>query len=770
MGTPPRSETPVPDLYPGKTFDPATRAIGEPFLLDSADLTTHGIVIGMTGSGKTGLSVCLIEELLKARIPVIVIDPKGDMANLAFAFDRLAPEQFAPWVDKDEARREGKTPAEVAQGAAATWTKGLGDWGIAPEDVAAYTKSFDMRVYTPGTAAGIPLNLIDSLAWPGLDFDENEEELRDEIDAIVSGLLSLVKIDADPVSSREYLLLFTLVERAWRQQHDLSLEGLIGQVANPPIEKIGALAVDTFYPAKARNELVFALNGLVASPRFEAWREGAQIDIEEWVRGDGGKPRLSVVYTAHLNDDERTFVTALILNRLKTWMRKQPGTSELRCLFYMDEIFGYFPPTANPPTKKPLLTLLKQARAYGVGILLSTQNPVDLDYKGLGNMGFWAIGRLQTTQDQERVRQGIEAALDDASGLDFGSLIAGVQKRVFLVHDIHRKRPELVHSRWAMSYLRGPVTRDEIRSLPEEMISWETAPAPARKKTANPAGEASHEEPEPAQEPGPPPLPAPLKPLFAKRWGGASADPHLYVKAAVRYRLGTQELPEEVRELAFRLADAETATALFEQVPVELFEAELGDRAPAGPIDYADVPAFVSREGAKGLERAIKSRLDDRLAMEVLYDAKTKQWGRPGEDPHSFAARIGTVQTEASKRKTLEERLAKKRADLSINEQELSGRRFEKWASVGTTILGNIGLFTKKSKKVNTGGIGSVLSKNRMEGTAAQRKAKIEGEIRDLEAQIEELAEVDPSRFETRTVKPAQTAVSLIRYDVVWVY
>lgn len=398
-------------LYIGKTFNPADKSVGGEFRLDSSDLATHGIIIGMTGSGKTGFAVDIIEEALRARIPVVVVDPKGDLGNLAFAFDRLAPEQFQPWVDKDEAAREGKTVEQVAADTAAMWTKGLGEWGIAAADVAAYAAGHRLRILTPGSRAGIAVNLIDSLAAPASDFDANQEELHDEIDSIVTALLGFVKIQADPVSSREYILLFSLVEASWRKGQALSLEALIAQVANPPIERVGALSVDAFYPPAERTKLMYALNNLVASPPFQVWRQGAPIDFEAWIRpaSSGSTPAptpLTIIYTAHLDDDQRLMVTALVLNKLKTWMRRQPGTSELRCLFYMDEIFGYFPPTENPPTKKPLLTLLKQARAYGVGILLATQNPVDLDYKGLSNMGFWAIGRLQTRQDQDRIRDG----------------------------------------------------------------------------------------------------------------------------------------------------------------------------------------------------------------------------------------------------------------------------------------------------------------------------------------------------------------------------
>ncbi len=491
-------------LYLGKIFDPASEELGEGFRLDPEDLTTHGIVIGMTGSGKTGLSVVLIEEALQLGIPVIVIDPKGDMGNLALAFSGLTANEFKPWIDPASA---GTDVDEAATATAKAWSEGLADWGLGAADVARYAASRGIRVITPGSFSGIPLNLIERLDPPSQESVEDEEEFRDQIDAVVTALLGLVGISADPVESHEYIFLFTLIERVWRGGDSLSLESLIGHIANPPIDKLGALPLDVVYPPAERNRLMLALNGLLASPPMEAWRQGEPVDIDAWLRTADGRPRANIVYTAHLEEEQRVFVTALILNKIVSWVRQQPGTGQLRCLLYMDEIFGYFPPTANPPTKKPLLTLLKQARAHGLGVLLSTQNPVDLDYRGLANMGFWAIGRLQTTQDQERIRTGIEAALaDSAFGKDFDSLIAGVRKRVFLIHDIHRKAPSLVHTRWALSYLRGPITRQEIELLPQEERSDTKAASPATDAATKASGISPERGPEPSPS-APPVLP-----------------------------------------------------------------------------------------------------------------------------------------------------------------------------------------------------------------------------------------------------------------------
>ncbi len=393
-------------LYLGKQVNPENGTLGARLDLDPADLLTHGLIVGMTGSGKTGLAIVLIEELLRQGVPVIAIDPKGDLANLLLLFDGLDAASFEPWIDPEAARRDGKDVKTAAADAAVSWKKGLADWGLGPNDIAALRKAHDAVVFTPGSSAGVPLNVLQSLDAPSVSFDSAEEDLRDEIQSIVSGLLGLVRVEADPLQSPPAVFLANLIERAWRAGKGFDLEGLIGAIADPPFDKIGALPLETAFPRKERQGLMMALNNLLASPSFEAWRRGEPLDVARMLRAPDGRPRLSIVSTAHLADEERLFVTALLLDKVKTWMRRQGGTTELRALVYMDEIFGYFPPhPANPPTKRPLLTLLKQARAQGVGVVLATQNPVDLDYKGLANMGTWMVGTLQTQQDRERLER-----------------------------------------------------------------------------------------------------------------------------------------------------------------------------------------------------------------------------------------------------------------------------------------------------------------------------------------------------------------------------
>ena len=744
------------NLYLGKTFDSADKTLGEVYSLDADDLTTHGFVVGMTGSGKTGLSIVLIEELLRQGIPVVAIDPKGDLANMALAFDRLAPEQFAPWVPPEE----GGDGGSVAR----TWANGLADWGIDAGAIGAYVKGRTVTIITPGSSAGTSLNVLNSLQPSGAA-GEDVETVHEEIDSIVTGLLDFIDVDADPVASREYILLFTLIESAWKEGRALDLTSLVGLVANPPIEKVGALPLEAFFAAKDRTALMMKLNNLVASPPFEAWRTGEPIDFERWLNASGGATPLTVIYTAHLDDRERMFATTLVLTKLITWMRSQPGRDSLRCLLYMDEVFGYFPPVANPPSKQPLLTLLKQARAYGMGVVLATQNPVDVDYKGLANIGYWAIGRLQTPQDRARVAGGIREALAEAGGPDLEDLLSRAQKRVFLIHNAHVSEPQLIHTRWAMSYLRGPVTRDEIRRLSADSVA-ESAPGPARTSGAavatSPIGIA------PVATPSTVPAIPGCKPLYLRRDGEGRAAAHVWIKAAVRYRAGRNNpVTERSVGVAYPLSNLSDLGELFEAVPVVLDEAQLESATPDG-VAYGGVPPELVTGGLKALDRVIKDRLDDALTVEVLYDPETKTWGELDEHENDLALRITALPAERQKRDRLEQRLAKKRSDLAIKSEEISGRRMEKWASFGSSLLSNLSIFTGRKRTVT--GVGGVLSKSRMENTARQRKARLEEEITELEQQIEELGEVDPARFERRTLKPARADVSELRRELVWVY
>lgn len=759
-------------LYLGKTYDPTDGKLGERLELDPADLLTHGLVVGMTGSGKTGLAIALIEETLLQGVPVLAIDPKGDLGNLLLLFDDLKAASFRPWVDEEAARRDGKTVDDAAAEAATTWQKGLSDWGLSGADVAKLHAARDAVIYTPGSTAGVPLNVLQSLEAPDVPFDSAPEDLRDEIAGIVSGILGLLRLDTDPLQSKEFILLSNIIEHAWRSGTDLTLEALIAAVADPPFDKIGALPVESVYKRKERQSLMMSLNNLLASPTFEVWRQGEPLDIAKML-GAGGKPRLSVVYTAHLSEEERFFVTALLLDKVKTWMRRQGGTSELRALVYMDEIFGYFPPhPANPPTKRPLLTLLKQARAQGIGIVLATQNPVDIDYKGLSNMGTWMVGKLQTDQDRARLREGLLGAGVSAATLE--KQLDATKKRVFFLHDVHRPAPCLLHSRFALSYLRGPITREEIGQL----MGPYKAQAPAAAAPRNAAATATTGGASTAaaaattaqvgkggsmSSGGMPVLPAPFKNNYFAKYKGEVADPYVLVKYAARYK----GLPETISVKAYPMSGA-SAMEMIESEPIDVDEGQVASAPPAG-LRYSDLPGYVGEGGARGVEKALRDRLPDKLAVTLFVDPVTKTQSTPGEDREAFAKRIEGAGGGA-KAEQLKDKLEKKKMDLAAKQQELSGRKSEKWVALGSALLSNIGLLTGKKRTVSVSGASTVFSKNRMENTAEAKIEQLQAEIAGLEADLAQLSGVDPARFEEKVVAPAKTDVKLLRYDVLWVY
>ena len=440
------------------------------YLYDSRDLTTHAVCIGMTGSGKTGLCIGLLEEAAMDGIPVIAVDPKGDLGNLLLTFPDLSPEEFAPWVSDEEAKRKNLSASDFARDQAQLWKKGLASWGQDAARIKALRKKSDFSIYTPGSSAGRQVSILSSFKAPAEAILDDRELLSDQVSAVVTALLGLIGVDSDPLTGREHILLAKILENSWKQGKDLDLSDLVTLTQDPQnagISKIGAFDIEQFFPGKERFELAIKINNLIASSGFEMWLEGEPLDIDSLLYTQEGKPRVTIFSIAHLSDSERMFFVSMLLNQLLGWMRTQKGSSSLRALFYMDEIFGYFPPVANPPSKKPLLTLLKQARAFGLGLVLASQNPGDLDYKGLSNTGTWFIGRLQTERDKEKVLEGLVgiAGGDKLSRQDLDGLLSRLGNRVFLVNNVHEERPTLIETRWVMSYLRGPFSRDEIKRL-----------------------------------------------------------------------------------------------------------------------------------------------------------------------------------------------------------------------------------------------------------------------------------------------------------------
>jgi hypothetical protein len=729
-------------LFLGRRVDPATGKTGADALsFDPDDLTTHGLIVGMTGSGKTALGIVLIEELLMAGIPVLAVDPKGDLGNLLLAFPKLAPADFAPFLDP----KSGTTP----EAEATKWTDGLAGWGLGPADVARCAASREATIYTPGSTSGTPLDLIGSCPPPPKEADD--EDRRDVVTAFASGILGLASIDADPVRSRELILLAACVEALWEKEETASLESLVGTVATPPFARVGALPLETFYPAKERQGLVLALNNILASPSTAAFRKGDPLDVGAMMSpGAGGKPKLSIVSIAHLPDAERLFVVATLLTRVKAWMRSQPGSSSLRALLYIDEIFGFFPPSAEPATKKPLLTLLKQARAFGVGTVLATQNPVDLDYKGLANCGCWWVGTLQAERDRDR----LAAGLADAGGADAAKLLSKTRKRVFLLHDVHAKGPALMETRWAMSWLRGPMTREDIARVN----------GPASKAGDAKSGTASRptqgEAADGAPSSAPPPLPSPWKPRWAKKRGADVAAPYLYVRYSIVYRDGTTKAPETPGAKLFPLA-VDDVSEVLEGEALDLASDGLLAEAPPD-VRYGELPAWMGPSAVKALEKSVRERLPEKLAATLYRDPVTKSLSAPGETPEAFAARVAG----ASAPVVIRERLEKKKRDLAAAMAQEQGRAVEKYTAMATAAADILGGLLGKRKSLKVGKVGSVLTKNRMEGTAEARVEALKAEIEELEAKV---APPDASRFESVSVMPQKSHVDVLSIGVAWV-
>ena len=593
-------------FYLGRPWDLAAGAPREGLTLyDSKDLLTHAMCVGMTGSGKTGLCICLLEEAAIDGIPALVIDPKGDLGNLLLTFPDLSAASFRPWVDEDAARRKEMAADDFAARQAETWRRGLADWGQGPERVARLRAAADFAIYTPGSEAGLPLSVLSSFAAPPAAVLADGDLLRERVGATAASLLGLLDVPGDSVAGREAVLLANLFERAWREGRDLDLAALIQQVQQPPFERVGVLPLESFYPGRERFELAARLNNLLASPGFAAWLTGEPLDVDRLLYTRDGRPRVAIISIAHLGESERMFFVSLLLEQVLGWVRGKSGTSSLRALLYMDEVFGYLPPVAEPPSKRPLLTLLKQARAFGLGVVLATQNPVDLDYKALSNVGTWFLGRLQTERDKARVIDGLEGVAAggsfDRAGME--RTLSGLGQRVFVLHNVHEDGPEVFHTRWAMSYLRGPLTRLQIGRLMAERKAAAAvaepavpaAPAPASTATSGPPAAAT---PAPAAataaEAGRPVLPPAVPEVFlpvAGRAEGIEYRPRLAGLARVHYSDARRGIDhrEEVALLAGLGGPGEPD---WHVAPATDLDPERLEDAPAGAAaGFAPLPA-----------------------------------------------------------------------------------------------------------------------------------------------------------------------------------
>ena len=781
----------------------------EPVLLDSADFTTHGVIVGMTGSGKTGLGVVLLEEALLAGIPVLAIDPKGDLANLCLTFPNLAPADFEPWIDEGSARVQNTTVADLAAGTAETWRDGLASWETSGPDVAALAAAADPVVYTPGSTVGVPLDVLGRLSAPATD---DPGARQDEVDATVSGLLSLVGVSSDPLSGREHILLANLITRAWDAGTPLDLPTLLGQLLDPPMRKLGVLDLDTFYPAADRQDLVLKLNGLLASPAFAAWSKGAPLDIERMLWKPDGSARAAVVSLNHLEESERHFAVTLVLSKLISWMRTQSGTGELRVLVYIDEVMGYAPPVGNPPTKKPILTLLKQARAFGVGLVLSTQNPVDLDYKAISNAGTWMIGRLQTEQDKNRLVDGLRSADGSTDLATVEATISNLDKRQFLLRTTRSADLPLFTTRWAMSYLAGPLTGEQLTVLMADQIAAATTDRAATSPAATAEGPTA-------------PAPAQTAASGAASGSVAGADladdestvaPELPDSLPVRYaalsspwlgQVGAS--PEGTRRMAALAArvdllfDERRADDLRHQqeweaivpitadgidpdgaVAVDIDDRDFSTEAPDGAV-YVLPEADISASAVRSAQAALREKLYQDLTLTIRHNPALKLWSRPGETAEAFAVRCDEAAEDAAdaevakirdrieaKHDKVADALAK--AEDRVNELEVQadGRRNQQWIDIGSSVLGGLLGGRKRSRglasaarRMASGRRQAASTGARLE-TARNRVAEKIAELDELEYELQEaLIEID-DEFATKVHEIEEVEVGLEKSDI----
>jgi hypothetical protein len=794
-------------FFLGKEYDLDTRTRHDDLVLvDAKDFTTHAVIIGMTGSGKTGLGIGLLEEAAIDHIPVIAIDPKGDLGNIALTFPSLSPGDFRPWIDPQQATTAGQTPEAFAEAQAALWSKGLAGWGQDGERIQRLRDAADVSIYTPGSSAGRPISLLRGFTAPPPIVRDDVEAFAERVNATATGLLALLGIDADPITSREHILLSNILAHAWQQGTDLDLALLIGAIQSPPFAQIGVMPVDSVFPAKDRSAFAMRLNNLLAAPGFQAWMQGEPLDAASLFYTPAGKPRVSVVSIAHLGDAERMFFVTMLLADIIAWMRQQPGTGSLRAILYIDELFGYMPPVANPPSKQLLLTLLKQARAFGLGVVVATQNPVDLDYKGLSNTGLWFIGRLQTERDKARVMDGLAGASGGAP-FDRAAMertISGLGKRVFLMHSVHENAPTTFETRWAMSYLAGPMTREQIRRLRDAGVEATPATAPTTPVALQAAvwspaaATTAAAAPAPANGPARPPI---LPPDITQVWlparsANATWHPAVLGVADVTYtqaRLGVAEqrrgawlapLDEDMLALDWGTAG---------EVDVDV-NALGRDAQPGAAFD--PVPSLAANpKSYAAWSRALQKFVSTNDGVTLYQSKALKLVSHVGEGEGAFRARLqlaareaGDARVEATRKKyaarlqAAAEKVRRTEAAIETHEARATQAKLDSAISIGSAVLG--ALFGRK--KVSASTLGKAGTAARSMGRAQSQSGNVaratetfeaaQQELADLEARVAEELQLEAAAYdalaeqlEEITVRPKSSDVHVQFVALAWV-
>jgi hypothetical protein len=780
-------------FYLGREYDLDRKQPGDNLLLyDAKDLCTHAVCVGMTGSGKTGLCLSLLEEAAIDGIPAICIDPKGDLGNLMLTFPQLRPDDFRPWVDPAEATRRGMTFDEFVTNTATTWKQGLMEWGQDDKRIQRFRDAAEVAIYTPGNPAGLQVTVLRSFTAPDEAFRKDAAAMRDRISSAVSGLLALLGIDADPLKSREHILLSNLLDARWKEGQDLDLGTLIRGIQTPPFDRLGVLDLESFFPAKERFAFAMQMNNLLASPNFAAWREGEALDIQKLLYTPEGKPRIAILSIAHLSDAERMFFVTILLNEVLAWMRRQPGTSSLRALLYMDEVFGFFPPTANPPSKIPMLTLLKQARAFGLGVVLATQNPVDLDYKGLSNCGTWFIGRLQTERDKARLLDGLEGASTTAgTTFDRAAMertIASLGNRVFLLNNVHEDAPVVFQTRWALSYLRGPMALTHIEQLMASKKTIAQAAAVAAVASVTDEGE-SH-----------PVLPPDIAECFLPRRTPPERGARLVYRAGL---LGSARIHFENRTSGVdELHDLHLLIPVLEEVSATAWDhattAEEGpetESTPESGAKFAALPATLTRpKTLTDLGNSLKDHLYRTQRLRLLKCKALKETSKPNEEEGVFRIRLGQLLKEhrdlqieklrtkyAPKLAAIQERIRKAEQRLEKEKSQATSSAMTTAIQFGTSVLG--AMFGRKLASTTNitraataaRSVGRTLEQRQDVGQANENIESLKQQIVDLNdafeaetVKIQEGSAADDLEFEELLVKPKKTDITITKVMLAW--
>lgn len=788
-------------FYLGREYDPDSKQVlvDKPVMYKSSHLTTHAVCVGMTGSGKTGLCIDLLEEAALNGLPAVIIDPKGDMGNLLLTFPALRPEDFEPWVNADDAQRAGMTQTQFAAKTAGDWAKGLAEWDQDSARIQKLRDAAEFAIFTPGSKAGLPVNVLRSFQAPELSWETEEESLRELISATVSALLGLIGVEADPIRSREHILLSNIIEHAWRQGEAVDMARLIGYIQQPPMKKLGVFDVDTFFPQKDRFGLAMQLNAVVAAPSFQTWMQGIPLDIAQIIRTPQGKPRIAIFSIAHLSDEERMFFVSLLLEQVIAWMRQLPGTTSLRTILYFDEVFGFFPPDRTPPSKAPLLTLMKTARAFGVGIVLATQNPIDLDYKGLTNAGTWFVGKLQTTYDKQRLLDGMEGVTSQSGTLldrrYLDDMISSLPKRTFVLHNVNNPKPILMTTRWAMSYLCGPLTRSQVQMLMAPLQARSSAEAAGSGTTATQKAGAT------AGAPQPPPGYSRVQPQvnsrvsqyylpveinantamqsLAGKTGGLQIlgawmayEPYLVAIATAVYTDSTRSQMQEQRTACLLPLQEAGSIINWNKGIIEGLTPESLREGPVGEAIYGAIPAGLADSPAyTQLRTAFTSYINRERFFPIWLNETLKMKSVPGEDRQAFLQRceaeaavrmeeeIGRVSaTQSAKINRLEQKLQMKIDALEKLKVKLEGRRAEEGLGGLSTLVSIGGKLLSGSK----GSIGRAISTGASAATSASRRRRMTSETKtDLENREDEIAALQEDLAQARA--EADTLLQQIR-------